>query len=290
MNEITLNNIKNDNLKTVMIGIPNTTASYSMDFAHSIFLAQMGPANILNMSQKYGVRFYPHVEGSFPIDANRNKMCDMAINGIPVAVGSSQELIKPDYLIMFDADMTFPECTLDLMLENLIVKKYEVVSGLYFMKKEPFQPVMGRYCEPTNTMYKPIYFWDKGTTFDVDVIGMGCFGCDVNIFKRMEKPFFEYTSNPVYGSGIYKDVSEDMQFCHKAKEAGIKIKLDTRISCGHITKMIVGEKMFTHRRDTKVTQLQGQDKEVFWEKIYDIRGGKEVAPVIPCENKKDWVK
>ena len=46
----------------------------------------------------------------------------------------------------------------------------------------------------------------------------------MDLFRKMERPWFMSTSS----------AGEDINFCHKAGEAGFKIYMDTRVKLGHL--------------------------------------------------------
>jgi hypothetical protein len=55
---------------------------------------------------------------------------------------------------------------------------------------------------------------------------------DMNVFKILEWPWFEYEYKMFEG---HKDrLSEDMTFCRKCQKAEIPIYADTEIRCGHM--------------------------------------------------------
>ena len=65
----------------------------------------------------------------------------------------------------------------------------------------------------------------------VDAIGTGCMLIDMNVFKIIEWPWFEYEYTTFQGK--HDRISEDMVFCKKCMVAGIPIYADTDIKCGH---------------------------------------------------------
>jgi glycosyltransferase involved in cell wall biosynthesis len=138
-----------------------------------------------------------------------------------------------DNVLWLDADMTFPDDTLIRLSEDLEEGR-EMVSALYFTRKEPIVP----------TLHKEIHWrikddgWvDGGATlymdypmdrmFEVAGCGFGCVMTSTRLLARMiEKfgsPFY-----PLMGMG------EDTTFCFRATEDGAKIYCDSRIKCGHI--------------------------------------------------------
>jgi hypothetical protein len=61
------------------------------------------------------------------------------------------------------------------------------------------------------------------------VVGAGCLLIDMEVFKKLKKPYFLWTQ------GRDDDgVSEDFYFFEKCREAGIPIHLDASVQCNHI--------------------------------------------------------
>ena len=59
---------------------------------------------------------------------------------------------------------------------------------------------------------------------EVDAVGTGVMLIRSSVFKDIGKPYFYYEENR----------SEDIMFCQKCREKGIRIYVDTTIGCGHI--------------------------------------------------------
>jgi len=60
------------------------------------------------------------------------------------------------------------------------------------------------------------------------VVGGGCALIDMNVFRKLEKPYFKWTQ------GVEQDgVSEDFYFFEKCRKAGIPIHVDTTVRCLH---------------------------------------------------------
>ena len=139
-----------------------------------------------------------------------------------------------DFVFFMDTDMTFPKGTLATMIRHM--------GNI----KEDSPPVLGGvYCNRGSDFRYHVYEWVEGEDGwksmklnlndglkKVDAIGTGCMLADMNVFKVIEWPWFEYEYKIFNGK---KDrLSEDMTFCKKCKEKGIPIYADTEIKCGHM--------------------------------------------------------
>ena len=74
--------------------------------------------------------------------------------------------------------------------------------------------------------------------------GTGCLLIDCSVFDELAYPWFEFKkteeNNPV---------GEDINFCYRAVEAGMKVYVDCSIETEHITLMRVNRNMWELSRD-----------------------------------------
>lgn len=142
-----------------------------------------------------------------------------------------------DYLFAVDSDIAFPKHT----LKNFISADKDIISGLY-IQRIPDTHTLEVYMDTpdggcTNIPYELIK--DRGI---VEVAGCG-FGCVLvkgEVFKKIPYPHFVYREALKHSD----TVSEDIDFCMKARKAGFKIWADSSIQCEHIgnTKFLVDKK------------------------------------------------
>ena len=151
----------------------------------------------------------------------RNKIVEKAIDG------------KYDHVLMVDSDIILPNNAIDLFMDW----EFDVIFGYSPRKNDP----------SVTEIYKNNSGWSKDFRFTMDelkksdveimVCDGGSFGCvwiATDIFKKLEKPYFDYINYP---NG--KVLSEDLYFCRAVKRAGIDLYLNTKIACKHIGKRIV---------------------------------------------------
>jgi hypothetical protein len=72
---------------------------------------------------------------------------------------------------------------------------------------------------------------------EVDATGTGCLLIETRVFLDLQKPYFQFTPNP--DKEIGGVIGEDIWFCHKAREAGYKIFVDTSVPVGHLSVLNV---------------------------------------------------
>ena len=165
----------------------------------------------------------------YNIDQIRNLIADWTINGF-------------DYLFSVDSDIAFPPDT----LARLLAHDKPVVSGLYIQRK-PGQHILEIYEHTatggvTNMPYGKL----KGRPL-VEVAGCG-FGCTLvksEVFRDIGYPQFKYYS----ALSMDGTVSEDVDFCRKAREKGYSIWADPSILCRHIGS-------FTFNVDTSLPMIE----------------------------------
>ena len=144
----------------------------------------------------------------------RNKICNKAIEG------------NYDYVLMVDSDIILPSYTLLKMLDEPKM----VCLGCYprkNTKKGTFEIFKLNQKDYINTFsYSEIT--SLNGKIEVKGGGFGCAMIDVNIFEKLQRPFFKYVE---YTSGAV--LSEDNYFCSNVRKAGYKIYAETDIICGH---------------------------------------------------------
>lgn len=163
----------------------------------------------------------------------RNKIVRMALDS------------KTTHLLFLDTDIIVPP--------NLIIRMFKetndpVVSGLYFTRIPPFEPVAyleGEFINGRNL--HPITEYPEDKLIDVDLVGMGCCLIDCAFLLEMYKTFNGdgrwFAFEP--GNG------EDVWFCNRVRKMGYKPKLHTGLLCGHHANIIVIDDHWRRSRSKK---------------------------------------
>ena len=137
-----------------------------------------------------------------------------------------------DYTLFLDSDMVPPNDMIPKML-NIFEQKPEcgIVTGMAFKRTPPFQPCFYtglRY--DTKTMKpmltSPIEFGKEGL-IELEGCGMACCMIKTSIFSEIKQPWFYPMPN----------MGEDLTFCLKVNQKGIKIYVDLSIDVGHVSTM-----------------------------------------------------
>jgi len=84
----------------------------------------------------------------------------------------------------------------------------------------------------------PDDIWKKGGLVEVDAVGAGSILYDMEVFKNIEPPWFEFhlEEGPPIG--------EDIFFCDKLRAAGYKIYVDCDIKVGHLSTAVITEESY----------------------------------------------
>lgn len=138
--------------------------------------------------------------------------------------------------IFMDTDQIYPVNTIPKLLSH----KLPVVGCRVHRRYPPFDSLMLKIQEidsHTNG-YEPIDEWEENSLVEVDATGGGCLMFDMEVFRKIPYPWFEFKKQ----EGTGRIIGEDILFCQKLKAAGYKIFVDSSLECGHLTTMIVNRK------------------------------------------------
>ena len=139
-------------------------------------------------------------------------------------VTSSLE-VNSDYMLWLDSDMTFPSTTAIRLLGH----EKNIVGCNYKKRSLP----------QTSVAYKKIGDWDSYLPLEkdqglveVEGVGMGCLLIKTDLFKKINKPYFEFT----YVSDTDSWMGEDFNLLQKFNDIGEKTFIDTTLSLeiGHL--------------------------------------------------------
>ena len=137
--------------------------------------------------------------------------------------------IDATHIMFIDADMVFPTDGVDRLVEQ----DKDIIGGLYNKRTGDHGCVIFRKEKDKLENISPDCL-DR--PFEVDTIGAGFLLIKMDIFKKMEPPFFYYGDPSEFGLKKVPlfDLGEDTTFCLKAKKNGYKVWCDPTIKLGHI--------------------------------------------------------
>jgi hypothetical protein len=182
-----------------------------------------------NIKDREGLEFrFGKHPGSVYIAENRNDQC-YGLDGLDE---------WPDAFLFIDGDMEFTLAD----IHALAVRDVEICSGAYCYKEAPLAEflVAGMWIDgyPGHSGRKPLFRSElTDGFFPVDWTGAGFLLVKKTALRKMLFPWFYHPVMAVPpGAGPFpqKAVGEDIGFCLRAREAGIKVYLDADIRIGHI--------------------------------------------------------
>ena len=192
----------------ILIGVP-TKEAIDIDAAISIMNLDWDGHNIT----------YTHSQGAgvYGVAQARNNLVKQAIDG------------DFDKLFMIDSDMIVPQ---DAII-NLLDPDVPIVTGCARYKNDSMRSPLFRYT--TDKQGDASWLWNEipRGRFEIKSGGVACAMIDVNLLKRMHRPWFVWTER---GNGTY--VGEDIGFYEELQRIGIKPQADGRVRCGHIGRKI----------------------------------------------------
>ena len=207
----------------ILIAIP------CMDMVHTTFLK-----SVLGMDRVGECRF--SITCSSLIYDARNNLAKQAVSeGF-------------DRILWLDSDMDFQP---DLMkrLSADLDEGREFVSGLYFKRRAPIQPVVykevGYYHSKELDEVTPIAIpygdYPKDDIFKVAGAGFGGAMMNVDLIKRVGDKF-GLPFSPIMGFG------EDLSFCVRCSELGVDLFCDSRVKMGHVGLGTITEETYLSTR------------------------------------------
>ena len=202
----TANKVLTMKKKTVLIAIP--TAKYiEPETFKSIYDLDIPPNVDVSFQYFFG----------YQIDQIRNLIAHWAVHF--------------DYLFSVDSDIVLPANTLTKFFNHNV----DMVSGVYIQRK-PNTEILEIYKHNSQGGVSNVSMQDITPygLHEIDACGFGCVLIKSDVIKKIQYPQFVYTSAVDHAGTI----SEDIYFCKKAKDQGVKIHVDSTVVCNHIGSTI----------------------------------------------------
>jgi hypothetical protein len=153
--------------------------------------------------------------------------------------------IEYDYMMWIDSDIRFN----NELFQKLVEMDKDIASGWY---AQPGGASSGGFYTPVVETMDNEFFKENGTyqflTTDdmttktkplkVDYIGFGWVLIKQGVFEKLEYPWFAPKLINI-GEDIQDVCSEDVAFCHDAKNAGFQIWLDPTCRVGHEKTLVI---------------------------------------------------
>lgn len=143
-----------------------------------------------------------------------------------------------DYILWLDSDMVFEPDLMGRLFESLKANDADFVSGLYFKRFPPYEPVAYSKFDIVDDEIVAEKMTEVPET--VTAVGGVGFGCVLMSTALALAVFNEY--NTMFAP--IGNVGEDIAFCYRAQTLGYKILLDPSIRCGHVGHYVVTEDIY----------------------------------------------
>lgn len=124
-------------------------------------------------------------------------------------------------ILFVDADMVFPSDALG----RIVAHQQPIVSGHCLRRRRPFEPTTA--IEGADGKLSTIRLQGKGLV-PVDAVGAAFLYVSIEVFRKVPSPWFEHGR-----------LSEDYDFCEKARRAGFPIFVDLGLRIGHLAQAVV---------------------------------------------------
>jgi hypothetical protein len=147
-----------------------------------------------------------------------------------------------DYLMFIDSDMTFHPQSIDFLLRHNL----EFVTAKAFKRVKPYQPCFYTkfdYKDGVPELEAPAQYGEG--LLPIEGAGLACALIKRSAFEKIQPPYFFPLPN----------VGEDLTFCLKLKNAGVKMYCDTTLQFGHLGYVEIFEKDFVEEY-AKLVQAQ----------------------------------
>jgi hypothetical protein len=151
------------------------------------------------------------------------------------------ETSKWRYVMTLESDNLPPPDAHIRMLESIEAFGLDAVGGLYFTKGHVNMPMCygdpAEYARTGVIDFRPrdlraaLRAGDR--VVECNGIAMGCSLYRMDLFRQIEPPWFVTVNDIVEGKGV-QGYTQDLYFCEKAKRAGKRFGVDTRVRVGHM--------------------------------------------------------
>ena len=127
--------------------------------------------------------------------------------------------VNSDYVLWIDSDMMFPSTTAVRLLEH----NKDIVACNYTKRTKPLKTVAYTNLNDWNS-WLPMVTQDE--LVKVEGVGMGCMLMKLDIFEKIQKPYFEFR----YKEDTQDYFGEDFILLGKLREQGYDVYIDTVLS------------------------------------------------------------
>lgn len=175
------------------------------DMVHSQFSYSL--TQLFKTTSDAGVETFLFYDSSTILLNQRERLLEQAKN-----IGS-------DYVLWIDSDMMFPSTTALRLLEH----NKDIVACNYSKRDKPLKTVAYTNLNDWNSW---LPMWPQDELIKVEGVGMGCMLMKLDIFNKLQKPYFEFRYKP----DTQDYFGEDFILLGKLRELGYDVYIDTILS------------------------------------------------------------
>ena len=156
-----------------------------------------------------------------------------------------------DRILWLDSDMCLEQDAL-IKLNADMEQGREFVCGMYFRRSLPTAPVVYksmRYETIEGGMLsdnEPYWDYPRNSIFQIQGAGFGCVMTSVDLLKRVWDRF-----GPPFDP--MTQISEDLAFCWRVTQLGVKMYCDSGVRVGHIGTLIYDEQLYQQQQGISAT-------------------------------------
>lgn len=154
-----------------------------------------------------------------------------------------------DYIMWLDSDMVFDPDVMLRLIEDAERLKADYVTGLYFSRSYPVQPMLlkkvewGMAEDGEISRTGDLYFdYPRDSVFECEGGGFGCVLTSTKLIAEVAEKFKQSPFAPLPAFG------EDFSFCWRVKQLGKKMYCDSRVKCGHVGQFVFCESTYLKQK------------------------------------------
>jgi len=153
-----------------------------------------------------------------------------------------------DRVLWLDSDMVFEPDLLERLSADMDKNNLDYVCGLYFKRKFPTSPVVYKAITYQNEPGKPVVAkaeayrdYPEGKLFECAGSGFGAVLTKTEMLKTVWERF-----GPPFDP--LQQLGEDLAFCYRAGQLGLKMWCDSSVIVGHAGKLIYDEDVYKQQK------------------------------------------
>ena len=155
------------------------------------------------------------------------------------------------HVFLVDDDVLLPPDA----LVKLLAHDLDIVTGLYFLRRWPHQPVIFDHVDERGWAKWGMLSKGQNGLIEIQNAGLGCVLIKTEVFKNLEEPYVQI------GQMDKEGWCDDIYFFNRVRALGFKMHCDLTVRAGHAGQLIV---------------WPTQDKDGNWFTIYDTQGAQAI--------------